>query len=88
MSDDGSSATKKSVISEERGSTFVRPLRAAFRPWPSSDTRWRLLLLALSAAGSIGTIMFLILGKNALALRFLLATLVVLVGLLIQAVGW
>jgi hypothetical protein len=48
--------------------------------------RWRLVLIGLSMAGSVAAIASLLAGHGSLALRLLLATLVILGGLLLQAV--
>jgi hypothetical protein len=48
--------------------------------------RWRLVLVGLSVAGSVVSIASLLAGHWTVALRLLLATLVILGGLLLQAV--
>jgi hypothetical protein len=58
---------------------------APARPLGHAGLHWRLLLLALSAAGSLASIVSLLTGHAALALRIFVATLLLLGALLLHA---
>jgi hypothetical protein len=58
---------------------------APARPGRRSGMHWRVVLLGLSAAGSLASIACLLTGNTMLALRMFIATLVVLGTLLLQA---
>ena len=64
----------------------ILPAREGARHADRRTMRWRLVLVGLSVAGSVVSIASLLAGHWTVALRLLLATLVILGGLLLQAV--
>ncbi len=73
------------VFLSARARRAVAPARSGIGSGQRSGMHWRLVLLGLSAAGSLATIACLVTGHAGLALRIFTATLVMLGVLLLQA---
>ncbi len=85
MSDDGRLSGRRPVFSKRWVGNVLRPLPIKYHKRQSSDIRWRLALLSVSAVGAVAAVVCAIIGREALAVRVFAATIIVLGGLLYHA---
>jgi hypothetical protein len=87
MTNNGGIQRRPLALSKRLASNLLRPVPIRYREWVRHVIVWRFVLIAASASGSIATVVCIIAGSYSLALRLFIATLIILFGLLREAVG-